>query len=316
MFSNFISLVSFLGAARAAFVHPGLLQTATDFERITSKVAAKEEPWLTGYNKLAASEYANSSYVPQAVSVVYRGSDGVHAENYPLLYEDVAAAYVLSIMYEVTGDTAYADAAVTIMDAWSSTLTDLGGNSDLYLAAGIYGYEFAQSGEILRDYSGWDNFERFQTMMVDVFYVKVNDWFVNHDAGTYASNALSVYAGWDLCMMTAAVAIGILTDNQTMYDQGRNWFINGTGNGKQTNAIPYLHTYDNELIAQTQESGRDQGHNMLDIALLASLGLMAYNQGDDILAYNDSIILSAWVLTFLTTRAYLHEDRVFVTFLC
>jgi hypothetical protein len=37
----------------------------------------------------------------------------------------------------------------------------------------------------------------------------------------------------------------------------------------------------------------NQGHNMLDIALLAAIGKIAYNQGDDLFAYNNSIILAA-----------------------
>jgi hypothetical protein len=47
-------------------------------------------------------------------------------------------------------------------------------------------------------------------------------------------------------------------------------------------ATPYQHWFDNGNIAQTQEAGRDQGHNMLDIALLSMIGKMAYNQGNDL----------------------------------
>ena len=295
MSRQIIYFLSVLGAAQAAFVHPGLLHTTDDFTRITTNVNAANEPWITGWNKLIASSYADASYTPQAVSAIYRGSDGIHAENYPLLFEDVAAAYALAIRWKVTQDSTYGDAAIAILDNWSSTLTELGGDSDQYLAAGIYGYEFAQAGEIMRDYEEWTGLDAFITMMVDVFYSKSADWFANHDAGTYGGNAPGVYAGWDLCNMAAAVAIGILADNETIYDQGANYFADGATNGAQVDAIPYIHWYDNQVIAQTQEAGRDQGHNMLDIALLSMIGKMAYNQGNDLLSFNSSIILAAYV---------------------
>lgn len=289
-------LLNVLGAVlpAAAFIHPGLLHTTADFERITSNVNAATEPWGTAWNKLISSPYANSGYSPQAVPIVYRGSDGTNAENYQYLYEDIAAAYALAVCWKVTGDSTYGDAAIKILDAWSSTLTAFGGDSDQYLASGIYGYEFAQAGEIMRDYTSWANFDAFVTMMIDVFYVKVNDWFVNHDAGEYAGYAPGVYANWDLCNMASAMAIGVLADNETMYDQGYQWFFDGPTNGQINRVVPYLHTVDGQILGQTQESGRDQGHGMLEIALLGPIGLMAYNQGDDsIMSNNNSIILSA-----------------------
>lgn len=293
MWSIFTLLASLTTLAAAAFVHPGLLHTNADFTRISAKVAAGTEPWATAWTKFTASPYSAATYAPSAVSIVYRGSDGTHAENYPLLYHDVAAAYALAIRWKITGIAQYGDAAIRVMDAWSSTLTAISGNSDMFLAAGIYGYEFAQAGEIMRSYPSWTNFARFKTMLVNVFYSQINEWFVNHDAGTYGQYALSVYAGWDLCNMAGAVAIGILADDQTIYNQGANWFLTGTGNGQIFRTIPYQHWFDNEVIAQGQEAGRDQGHNMLDIALLSMIGKMAYNQGNDLLGYNNSVILFA-----------------------
>jgi hypothetical protein len=225
-------LASLATFSTAAFVHPGLLQTNADFTRISAKVAAGTEPWATAWEKFTASPYSAATYTPQAVSAIYRGLDGTHAENYWLLYQDVAAAYALAIRWKVTGIAQYGNAAIEVLDAWSSTLTLIGGDSDLYLAAGIYGYEFAQAGEIMRSYPAWTNFARFQNLMVNVFYSQINDWFVNHDAGTYGQYAAGVYAGWDLCMMAGAVAIGVMVDDQAIYNQGYNWFFTGTGNGQ------------------------------------------------------------------------------------
>jgi hypothetical protein len=49
----------------------------------------------------------------------------------------------------------YADKAVQILNAWGSTLTSIGGDTNQSLAAGLYGYQFAADAEIMRTYSGW-----------------------------------------------------------------------------------------------------------------------------------------------------------------
>ncbi|RMY34083.1 hypothetical protein D0866_05489 [Hortaea werneckii] len=38
------------------------------------------------------------------------------------------------------GNGSYADALVNILNAWSSTLKDIDGTSDKYLASSLYGY--------------------------------------------------------------------------------------------------------------------------------------------------------------------------------
>jgi hypothetical protein len=100
------------------------------------------------------SGYVTPTYEPNPAPTIYRRSDGVHAQNYNQLYVDVGAAYILSLLWAITGETLWGDVAVTVLDAWSSTLVALGGDTDVYLAAGIYGYEFCQSAEIMRDYTG------------------------------------------------------------------------------------------------------------------------------------------------------------------
>lgn len=47
-------------SASAAFVHPGLLHTNADFTRIKGHVDKKEQPWLTGWNKLIANPHAQT----------------------------------------------------------------------------------------------------------------------------------------------------------------------------------------------------------------------------------------------------------------
>ena len=273
-----------------AFTHPGLLHTDADFTRIQSKVSSKIEPWLTGWYKLTNSSFASLSYTPNPQATVFRGDDGVHTQNYASLYKDIAAAYAMAIRWKVSGDTSYADKALTILDGWSSTLTAVDGTADRFLAAGIYGYEFANAAEIMRTYSGWPaaKYQMFSNMLVDIFYPMNHDFLTNHNDA-----AIDHYwANWDLCNIASMLSIGILSDNQTMYDEAVNYYKTGGGNGQIGKAIWHLFTVDGESLGQGQKAGRDQGHSMLDFALLGPIALSGYNQGNDLFVYLTNRILA------------------------
>lgn len=271
-----------------AFVHPGLLHTQPDFDRMRAKVAANASPWVDGWNRLVANRHASLSYVPNPQSVISRGTDNTYPDNSAILFNDVAAAYACAVRWQVSGDTAYADKAVQIMNAWSAKLTTIGGISgnptnDGYLMAGIQGYQFANAGEIMRGYPGWAaaDLARFQNMMLNVFYP------VNH---RFLPSSLSVYSNWDLCCVASIMAIGVLCDNVALFNEAIDYFKGGTGNGCIAQTVYYMHP---GYLGQTQESGRDQGHNTLSVSLLTVICEMAWNQGVDLYGYNNNRVLAA-----------------------
>ncbi|KAB2572135.1 putative gpi anchored protein [Lasiodiplodia theobromae] len=273
-------------SASAAFVHPGMLHTAEDFERITTNVNAGNEPWLTGWYKLTNNSHAQSTYTPNPEELLCRGSPASCTENYSHMFNDAAAAYQLAIRWKVTGDEAFGTAAANVVNAWSSTLKEISGNSDKYLASGIYGYQIANAAEILRDFDGFtdDNLAAAAAMLTDVFYPMNHRFFVEHNDAADDH----YWANWDLANMATCLAAGILSDNQTMFDEAINYFYNGTGNGNIEKLFWIV--YD-DGTAQVQEAGRDQGHTMLDIGLVGAFAQMAYNQGIDLFAYLDNRIL-------------------------
>jgi hypothetical protein len=268
------------------FVHPGLLHTQQDFERMRVEVAAHAQPWTDGWQELLANRHASLQWKPNPQAIVYRGKDGQHAENYAALFNDAAAAYALALRWQVSGDAAYADKAVDILNAWSSTLTAIGGSSDRFLASGIYGYQLANAAEMLRGYSRWraDDFRRFQTMMLTVFYPMNHDFLVRHNGARIDH----YWANWDLANMSSMLAIGVLADRRDIYDEAVDYFKHGAGNGAIEHAV--WKVYDGG-IGQVQESGRDQGHTMLDVALLGAFCQMAWNQGDDLFGYDHNRVL-------------------------
>jgi hypothetical protein len=272
--------ISYGTPALAPFVHPGGMHTEVDFFRMRTKVAANAQPWLDGWNKLLANSHAQVTWTPNPQPIIYRGFDGTNPENYGTLYNDIAAAYQCALRYHVSGDPNYANKAVQIMNAWAVTLTNISGTSDKFLASGIYGYQFANVGEMMSRYSGWKNADKaaFRAMMLNVFYPMNHDFLVRHN-GTCLGH---YWANWDLCNMASIAAIGVLCDDQAKFAEAVNYFMTGQGNGSIGSAVFYVHP---GQLGQWQESGRDQGHNTLGVALMGPLCEVAWNQGVDLYGY-------------------------------
>src|SRR5579859_7759902 len=105
----------------SSFVHPGALHTQADFDRMKSQVAHNAQPWTDGWDVLIKNSHVSLNWTANPQAMVYRGRDGTHRENYAALFNDAAAAYALALRWKVSGDDAYADKAVAILDAWSKT---------------------------------------------------------------------------------------------------------------------------------------------------------------------------------------------------
>jgi len=269
------------------FVHPGLLHTAEDFTRVASKVAAQADPWYAGYQKLIANSHSQTSWVASPVPVVYRGVNP-KGQNYVKFYRDIAAAYALALRWKITDDVQYAKASAAIIDAWSSTLTEIGGSADRFLASGLYGYQIANVVEILRDYPQWTGFEAAKDMLVNIFYPMSHNFIMNHND----ARVDHYWANWDLCNMNSILAIGVVAENKTIFNEAVRYFYNGAGNGGITKAIWKIYEdVDGQDLGQLQESGRDQGHNMLVAGLLGIFAQMASSQGINLFLYLDNRIL-------------------------
>ena len=272
-------------AAGNAFVHPGLLHTAADLSRMQANY--QKQPWVGSWNKLIANTHSQTTWIPKPVATVIRGGTG---QNYGALYEDIAAAYQSALRYKIGGDTAYADQSIRIMNAWSSTMTTLTGDADRFLASGIYGYEFCQAAEMMREYSGWSSsaFTKFRNLMLNVFYPLQHDFLVNHNAACITN----YWANWDLSNIAGMAAIGVLCDDPAKYNEALNYFKTGAGNGQIDHSIPFIYP-GSPTLGQGQEEGRDQGHSGLDVGLWGVVCQQFYNQGDDMFAWESNKVLSA-----------------------
>ncbi|HLR95489.1 MAG TPA: alginate lyase family protein [Jiangellaceae bacterium] len=267
----------------STYAHPGLLHTASDLSDIAARVAAQTQPWQDGFSRLVANGRSHSDWTPRPLETVIRGGTG---QNYMQMVYDIHAAYQNALRWHVSGDEAHGAAAVRILNAWSATLTAIGGNADRFLAAGIYGYQFANAAELVRDRSDFD-LAALRTMLLDVFQ-PMNEHFLTHHNDAVITN---YWANWDLCTMASILAIGILADRDDLVNRAVDYFYDGAGNGSLPNAVPFV--YEDEGLAQWQESGRDQGHTIMGIGLMGTICEMAWNQGIDLWGADDSRFLKA-----------------------
>lgn len=295
------------------FIHPGGLHTEADFERVR-KLLAEGDPTITAaWNVLKANEYSGSGIATWPVETIIRG--GSSGQNYMNACRGAAMAYQNALRWKIEGTEANAKAAVRILMAWANACKAVGGDTNMSLAAGLYGYQFAQAAELVRDYEGWarEDFEKFKRWMLEVWYPRVIDFQRRrHDtwANTTGQGGIRpghYWSNWGLCNTLALMSIGILCDDVHIYNQGLSFYkhdqvgtftenrgsviYNDGLNEFIGNLVPVVH--DDERgpygkLGQMQESGRDQGHALMALGLAVDICQVAWNQGDDLFSYMDN----------------------------
>ncbi len=296
------------------FRHPGGLHTEADFERIRKQLDEGNTLVTQAYNVLCSAEYAQSTAATYPVETIVRG--GSSGENYINAARGATIAYQNALRWRISGNESFAKHAVEVLMAWANTTTGIGGDSNYALAAGIYGYEFANAAELVRDYEGWseEDFETFKQWMLTVWYPSAIG-FLRVRNGTWENSSTwwqcpgHYWSNWGLCNALCVASIGVLCDDVYIYNQGMSFFKYdqvGTFEDPRT-ADPILNdglneflgnlvvtTYESDLetgaygkLGQMQESGRDIGHATMAAGLAVDFAHLGFNQGDDLFAYMD-----------------------------
>lgn len=298
------------------FRHPGGLHTNADFERIKAQLAAGNSKVTQAWNVLLASEYSQAGVATWPTETIWRSGSG---DNYLNAARGAHMAYQNALRWKIAGTKANADAAVRILMAWVNGSKYVSGNTNLSLASGLYGYEFAQAAELMRDYSGWkrEDFEAFKSWIKRVWYPACIDflrrrhdtWYNSANWGTagYDGRPGHYWSNWGLCNALAVISFGILCDDVHIYNQGLSYYkYDQVGNWKESTGdyvtnyglteylghlVPALGTDDRGpygKLGQMQESGRDQGHATMALGLAVDICQTAWSQGDDLYSYMDN----------------------------
>ena len=296
------------------FRHPGGLHTQDDFERIKALLAAGDETVTAALNVLRTAAYAQASAATYPSETIVRG--GGVGENYINAARGAAIAYQNALRWKIDGNTACANHAVDVLMAWARTTKTVTGNSDQCLARGLYGYEFAQAAELMRDYEGWarEDFEEFCRWMLDVWYPGAIGFLRNRNGtwenvGKWWQAPGHYWSNWGLCNALCVISIGVLCDDVFIYNQGLS-FIKydqvGTFKDPRTdvpilsdgltefwgNLVVTTAEWEGETgaygkVGQTNESGRDTGHAAMALGLAVDIAHQGWNQGDDLFSWMD-----------------------------
>lgn len=117
-------------ALTSAWVHPGILHTTADLNRMKSLVKSRAQPWYEAYEAFSADSHSSMSYsFTEACPVVTRDKDASLIVCMDQFSSDSTAALQLALMWYITGDENYGIKATRILDVWGSTLKVVNGNS-------------------------------------------------------------------------------------------------------------------------------------------------------------------------------------------
>lgn len=298
------------------FRHPGALHTDADFERIRQQLQSPggNSKVKQAYSVLTNAEYAQSDCATYPVETIVRG--GGVGENYINAARGATIAYQNALRWKIDGSKEHARHAVSVLMSWARTTKAIGGDSNWALASGLYGYQFANAAELVRDYEGWspEDFAEFKQWMLNLWYPSCITFLRGRqgtweNAGRWWQCPGHYWSNWGLCNALAVVSIGILCDDVFIYNQGMSFFKHdqvGTFEDPRT-ANPILNdglteflgnlvvtTVESDLetgaygkLGQMQESGRDAGHAAMAAGLAIDLAHIGWNQGDDLFSFMD-----------------------------
>ena len=307
-------------AGKQGFVHPGALVTQADIDRAKQLIfEEKDDYMIRAWEILCSNQYAQVNSASWPTENVQRGLTG---DNYMNAARGAAIAFQNALRWKISGDRAHADAAVNTLMNWCNVTKAVTGNTNISLAAGLYGYGFANAAELMRDYDGWsrEDFERFKQWMVKVWYNpsidflrRRHDTWMNFRNPSRGERPGHYWSNWGLCNVLCVMSIGILCDDVHMYNQGVSFYKydhQGTFQKDRSKLPMIFNDGCNEFIGnlvpvvlpdergplgylgQMQESGRDQGHAVMALCCALDVCQIGFNQGDDLYAYMDDRIVA------------------------
>lgn len=260
------------------FNHPGLLHTRADIERVRQQIADKTEPVWTAYQALQADSRSQADY-KMAAPYDTIARDGRYSHTKRGSEADCMAAYLNALRYVLGDGDEYGETAINIVRTYAHNLKYIDGH-DATLAAGLQGFVLVNAAELIRyNHPQWTDADSRDTeLMLRKVFLPVLDRF--RDASPYANG------NWGAIANKMRMAIGVFCDNEAIYSEAIDYYLNGYDNG----ALPQYVT----VSGQCQETGRDQAHALLGLGTLAEQCEVAWNQGTDLYGALDKRLMAGF----------------------
>jgi hypothetical protein len=285
-------------AKPAGFIHPGVLVNRAQLDEMKKRVAAGVEPQKSAFEQLKSNKLGALDYVAHPRETVECGSYSKPDLGCKSEQADSEAAYAQALLWCITGNSAYAENAVKIMNAWSSTLTGGHTNANGPVQASWTGDVWPRAAEIIRyTYTGWPEADiaRFQNMLTTQYLPSIVH-------GTCENG------NKELTMSEALINIGVFNDNRAAFDLGLKMWrgrapayvymkTDGPKPVEPPGCGPAL--WGNKGITPQltdgllQESARDSGHANLALAGMVDAAETARQQGVDVYAEQGTRIMAA-----------------------
>ena len=261
------------GTANADLVHPGGWHTQSDLTLIRSKVAEKEEPWITGW-EAAQNEGPDADFSTNPPELVTSNSE-MHTAGF--------AAWVLTMKWVASGDKSYSDAAIRIIDTWVETVRDFdvfGPTLTISTGAGA----MAQAAEILEH--GFDGEAGWNQENAD----DAKDWFRSAIYDPWTNTGIQSSSNWGTSALGGNMSMAIFMDDEIEYEYQLDAFINGYPNTDDgCNSVTDYIIFPS---GQALETGRDQAHVQGGIAHLTEAALIMWHQGDELVYHENNRLLA------------------------
>jgi hypothetical protein len=284
--------------SKGGFRHPGVLINRAQLDFIKSKVAAGAEPWKSAFEAAKSNELGSLSFTPHAWATCECGPRSNPDLGCKDEQRDSEAAYTQALLWHISGNKAYAENAIKIMNAWSSTLTGGHKLANGPVQAAWCAEQWPRAAEIIRyTYPGWSaaDIAKFQNMLTTQYVPSL--------VGGSCENGNK-----ELSMSEALINIGVFNDDRATFDAGiKMWrgrapaYIYLTTDGP-TPVKPagcdmaiwgnkgYTTPFVDGLL---QETCRDSHHPALALAAMVNAAETARQQGVDLYAEQGKRIMAA-----------------------
>jgi hypothetical protein len=285
-------------AKPAVFIHPGVLVNRAQLDEIKKRVAAGTEPQKSAFEKLKADSLGSSTYTPQPWKACECGPRsnpdlGCKAEQ-----ADSAAAYSQALLWYITGNKAYAENAISIMNGWANTLTGGHTYANGPIQAGWCASLWPRAAEIIRySYPGWSEADigKFQNMLRTQYLPSI----IHGDCEN---------GNKELAMCEALINVGVFIDDRATFDLGlKMWrgrtpaYIYLKSDGPKPVEPPgcgpaiwgnkgFTPEFVDGLL---QETARDTHHAWLAFSSMADAAETARQQGVDLYAEQGKRMMAA-----------------------
>ena len=281
-----------------AFRHPGVLLNQAQLDLIKSRVATGTEPQKSAFEALRACPQGALDYIPHPRTTVECGPRSNPDLGCKSEQADSQAAYAQALLWYITGNKAYAENAIKIMNAWSSTLTGGHINANGPVQAAWCGEVWPRAAEIIRyTCTNWpaDDVAKFQAMLALQYLPSLV-------IGSCENG------NKELSQSEAIINIGVFNDDRATFDLGvKMWrgrapayvYLSTDGPAPLKPAGCEMVIWGNKghttplVDGLLQETCRDSQHANMALSAMVNAAETARQQGLDLYAEQGKRIMAA-----------------------